>query len=71
MVDIDGRSPPRELTAGVHGGISSPKFSSDGTLIAWLEVENDGAFDAKYACSLAIGHSLWLTLSAFSGTTWS
>ncbi|VDC00971.1 unnamed protein product [Peniophora sp. CBMAI 1063] len=47
VTDINGRSPPRELTSGVHGGAFTPVFSPDGQLVAWLEQESDATFDAK------------------------
>ncbi|KZV71578.1 alpha/beta-hydrolase [Peniophora sp. CONT] len=47
LVDLNGRSPPQELTIGDHGGTSNPIFSPDGKCVAWLEIESDGAFDAK------------------------
>ncbi|KZV68053.1 alpha/beta-hydrolase [Peniophora sp. CONT] len=47
LADLDGRSPPRELTTGAHGETSNPVFSSDGKLIAWLESASDKAFAEK------------------------
>ncbi|EJD41217.1 hypothetical protein AURDEDRAFT_186693 [Auricularia subglabra TFB-10046 SS5] len=42
LVDIEGKSPPRELTSGKHGATLSPGFSRTGDKVAWLEQAVDG-----------------------------
>ncbi|KAL1760448.1 Alpha/Beta hydrolase protein [Schizophyllum commune] len=42
IVDITGASEPKELTSGKQGATHSPVFSTDGTKVAWLELEEDG-----------------------------
>ncbi|VDB96165.1 unnamed protein product [Peniophora sp. CBMAI 1063] len=47
LIDIDGRSRPRELTSGARGEAFNPVFSPDGNLIAWLEQPEDAAVASK------------------------
>ena len=42
IVDINGASPPREITTGKHGATHAPVFSSSGTKVAWLQQDEDG-----------------------------
>ncbi|KAF5360440.1 hypothetical protein D9756_004707 [Leucocoprinus leucothites] len=42
IVDIMGRTKPRELTSGKQGAIHSPVFSKQGDKVAWLELDKDG-----------------------------
>ncbi|KAG6842004.1 hypothetical protein C0991_004495 [Blastosporella zonata] len=42
IVDIKGRSEPRELTSGEQGAIHSPVLNAQGTKVAWLELDEDG-----------------------------
>ncbi|KAF8895353.1 Alpha/Beta hydrolase protein [Infundibulicybe gibba] len=42
VTDITGSGKPKELTSGKQGAIHSPIFSTDGTKVAWLELDEDG-----------------------------
>ncbi|KAG6890830.1 hypothetical protein C0995_003263 [Termitomyces sp. Mi166 len=42
IVDIKGNSNPRELTSGKQGATHSPVFDTQGTKVAWLELDEDG-----------------------------
>lgn len=42
IVDIAGKSLPRELTSGKQGAIHSPVLNIQGTKAAWLELDKDG-----------------------------
>ncbi|UZJ50735.1 hypothetical protein CBS101457_000055 [Exobasidium rhododendri] len=42
IVNLDGASPPIQVTKGKHGATSSPTFSPDGKLVAWLQMDRDG-----------------------------
>ncbi|KAJ3574735.1 hypothetical protein NP233_g1567 [Leucocoprinus birnbaumii] len=42
IVDVMGRTKPRELTSGQQGATSSPVFSKQGDKVAWLELDEDG-----------------------------
>lgn len=42
IVDIDGTGKPKELTSGKQGATHSPIFNSQGTKVAWLELDQDG-----------------------------
>ncbi|KAG6868988.1 hypothetical protein C0993_006510 [Termitomyces sp. T159_Od127] len=42
IVDIKGNNKPRELTSGKQGATHSPVLNSQGTKVAWLELDEDG-----------------------------
>ncbi|KAF8169251.1 Alpha/Beta hydrolase protein [Pholiota molesta] len=42
VVPISATEAPVELTAGDHGAIHSPVFNTQGTKVAWLELDKDG-----------------------------
>lgn len=42
IVDIMGRTQPRELTSGKQGATHNPVFSKQGDKVAWLELDKDG-----------------------------
>ncbi|KAJ3574713.1 hypothetical protein NP233_g1571 [Leucocoprinus birnbaumii] len=47
IVDIMGRTKPRELTSGKQGATHSPVFSKQGDKVAWLELDIDGDESAR------------------------
>ncbi|KAG6891667.1 hypothetical protein C0992_012716 [Termitomyces sp. T32_za158] len=42
IVDIKGNNQPRELTSGEQGATHNPVLNSQGTKVAWLELDQDG-----------------------------
>ncbi|PPQ67717.1 hypothetical protein CVT25_009323 [Psilocybe cyanescens] len=42
IVPIDGNEKPVELTSGTQGATHSPVFNTQGTKVAWLELDKDG-----------------------------
>lgn len=42
IVPIDASEAPTELTSGKQGAIHSPVFNTQGTKVAWLELDEDG-----------------------------
>lgn len=42
IVDIEGKSKPRELTSGKQGATHRPVFNKQGDKIAWVELDQDG-----------------------------
>ena len=48
IVDFKGQQPPRELTSGKQGAIHSPVFNTQGTKVAWLELDKDGYESDRY-----------------------
>lgn len=51
IVDFEGQHPPRELTSGKQGAVHSPVFNSQGTKVAWLELDKDGYESDRYILS--------------------
>ena len=45
---IHGGEKPVELTSGKQGAIHSPVFSTKGTKVAWLELDEDGYESDRY-----------------------
>ena len=42
VVDIEGRSAPKELTSGKQGATHAPVLSQQGDKAAWVELDLDG-----------------------------
>lgn len=42
LVDLKGKSAPRELTSGNQGAVHDVIFSTSGAKVAWLELDEDG-----------------------------
>lgn len=42
IVDLEGKSKPRELTSGKQGATHAPVFSAQGDKVAWVELDLDG-----------------------------
>lgn len=42
IVDIEGKSGPKELTSGKQGATHGPVFSQQGDKAAWVELDLDG-----------------------------
>lgn len=49
IVPISATEAPVELTAGDHGAIHGPVFNTQGTKVAWLELDEDGYETDRYA----------------------
>lgn len=42
IVDINGKSTPKELTSGKQGATHNPVFNTAGDKVAWIELDQDG-----------------------------
>ena len=42
IVDLKGKSKPRELTSGKQGATHAPVLNSQGDKVAWVELDLDG-----------------------------
>ena len=52
IVPIDGKDKPVELTSGEQGAIHAPVFNTQGTKVAWLELDKDGYESDRYGLRL-------------------
>lgn len=50
LVDINGKSAPKELTSGKQGATHEPVFNTAGDKAAWTELDQDGHESDRYAC---------------------
>lgn len=48
LVDINGKSTPKELTSGKQGATHEPVFNTAGDKVAWTELDQDGHESDRY-----------------------
>jgi len=58
IVPINADEEPKELTSGKQGAVHAPVFNTQGSKVAWLELDEDGYESDRYVKYLRIMSSI-------------